>query len=180
MGTEAAQGVLDYGFEKLNRSRLICLVEAGNRASIRVAQKIGMAFEKEGQDDKGPFLLYARYHPALERFFAGQPESRRLFEALLRQIDLTGPSEFRVTKSQIAFRRKRPFAWLWMPGRYLRRKTAPLVLTLGFPERDPSPRWKQIVEPARGRFTHHLEIFSTDDLDEQVAGWLRRAWELAG
>lgn len=60
LGTEAAQGVLDYGFETLKLSRLICLVDDENLASIRVAQKIGMEFEKAGQDDKGPFLLYAR------------------------------------------------------------------------------------------------------------------------
>jgi len=60
LGTEAAQGVLDYGFETLKLSRLICLVDEENLASIRVAQKIGMEFEKAGQDDKGPFLLFAR------------------------------------------------------------------------------------------------------------------------
>ena len=60
LGTEAAQGILDYGFEKLKLLRLICLIDAENLASIRVAQKIGMVFEKEAKDDKGPFLLYAR------------------------------------------------------------------------------------------------------------------------
>jgi ribosomal-protein-alanine N-acetyltransferase len=60
LGTEAAQAVLDYGFEKLCLPRLICLIERGNQASIRVAQKIGMTFEKEGRDEKGPYLLYSR------------------------------------------------------------------------------------------------------------------------
>ncbi len=60
LGTEAAQAVLDYGFEQLRLSRLICLIERDNVASIKVAEKIGMTFEKEGQDEKGPFLLYAR------------------------------------------------------------------------------------------------------------------------
>ena len=60
LGTEAAQAVLDYGFGQLGLSRLICLIERDNVASIKVAEKIGMTFEKEGQDEKGPFLLYAR------------------------------------------------------------------------------------------------------------------------
>lgn len=59
LGTEAAQAVRDYGYETLGLSRLICLIERDNLASIKVAEKIGMTFEKEGQDDKGPFLLYA-------------------------------------------------------------------------------------------------------------------------
>jgi ribosomal-protein-alanine N-acetyltransferase len=65
LGTEAAQAILDYGFEQLGLRRLICLIDHGNTASIRVAEKIGMAFEKEGQDEKGPFLLYACSRPAM-------------------------------------------------------------------------------------------------------------------
>ncbi|MDQ3022064.1 MAG: GNAT family N-acetyltransferase [Bacteroidota bacterium] len=59
LGTEAAQAILDYGFEKLYLSRLICLLDKENLASIRVAEKIGMTFEKEGKDKMGPFLLYS-------------------------------------------------------------------------------------------------------------------------
>lgn len=60
LGTEVAQAILDYGFEKLHLLRLICLIDRHNLASIKVAENIGMTFEKEGRDDKGPFLLYAR------------------------------------------------------------------------------------------------------------------------
>ena len=59
LGTEVAQAILEYGFERLQLPRLICLVERENLASIKVATKIGMVFEKEGSDDKGPFLLFA-------------------------------------------------------------------------------------------------------------------------
>ena len=67
LGTEAAQAVLDYGFEKLDLSRLICLIDRDNLASIRVAEKIGMTFEKEGRDDKGPYLLYSRYRQSIPK-----------------------------------------------------------------------------------------------------------------
>jgi RimJ/RimL family protein N-acetyltransferase len=59
LATEAAQALVQYGFGHLQLSRLICLIDRENEASIRVATKIGMAFEKEGRDEKGPFLLYA-------------------------------------------------------------------------------------------------------------------------
>ena len=59
LGTEAARAILDYGFEQLNLSRLICLVDRENLASIKVARNIGMTFEKAGEDEKGPFLLYS-------------------------------------------------------------------------------------------------------------------------
>ena len=63
LGTEAARGVLDYGFDKLRLPRLVCLIERENLASIRVAEKIGMTFEKEGCDEYGPFLLYTQSNP---------------------------------------------------------------------------------------------------------------------
>ena len=59
LATEVAQALLQYGFEHLHLSRLICLIEPENLASARVATKIGMSFEKDGKDDKGPFLIYA-------------------------------------------------------------------------------------------------------------------------
>ncbi len=88
--------------------------------------------------------------------------------------------ELRVTKSQVAFIHQKAFAWAWVPGKYLKGKTAPLVLTFSFRERDPSPRWKEIVEPYPGRFTHHLEIFNPADIDGEVRAWLRTAREGAG
>jgi len=59
LGSEVAQAILDYGFEKLNLTRLICLPEAENIASQKVAEKIGMHFEKESRDELGPFLVYS-------------------------------------------------------------------------------------------------------------------------
>lgn len=63
LGTEAAQGILDYGFEVLGLSRLICVIDENNRASIRTAEKIGMAYEKDGRDELGPFQLYSINQP---------------------------------------------------------------------------------------------------------------------
>jgi RimJ/RimL family protein N-acetyltransferase len=60
LGTEAAQAILNYGFEQLNLPRLICLIDAENQASIKVATNIGMTFEKEGRDEQGPFLLFSK------------------------------------------------------------------------------------------------------------------------
>ena len=115
----------------------------------------------------------------LDEFFDGQEESKQLFETLLRAVVAIGPAELDVTKSQIAFRRRRAFAWAWMPGKYLRGKPAPLVLTLSLRGRSTSPRWKEIVEPRPGRFTHHLELYSVNDIDDQVRDWLRHAWTMA-
>lgn len=116
----------------------------------------------------------------LDRFFEGYPESRRLFDVLLAASQTLTPKQLRVTRSQIAFYRRRAFAWIWIPARSLRRPAAPLVLSVGLRYRHPSPRWKEIVEPYPGRFTHHVELFAHSDIDAEVTAWLRSAWEAAG
>ncbi len=116
----------------------------------------------------------------LDEFFAGDETAQQIFEAVRQAVAACGPAELRVSKSQIAFRRRKAFAWVWRPSQYLRRPAAPLVLTLGFRYRDASPRWKEIVEPAPGRFTHHLELHVLADVDDEVVGWLRAAWQSAG
>ncbi|MCL4861916.1 MAG: hypothetical protein KJZ93_21035 [Caldilineaceae bacterium] len=112
----------------------------------------------------------------VDQFFVGREESHRIFAALRAAIDACGPAEVRVTKSQISFRRGRAFAWAWTPDRYLHSAHAPLVLTLSFSRRNDSPRWKEIVEPTPGRFTHHLELYTEADIDSEVRCWLEEAW----
>jgi len=112
-------------------------------------------------------------------FFSGHEESSRIFEAVREVVAAVGPADIRITKSQVAFRRRTGFAFVWMPEMYLRKGDVPLVLTIGLRRRDNSPRWKQIVEPAPGRFTHHLELRSDADIDDEVRGWLQEAWESA-
>ena len=62
LGTEAADGILRYALRTLNLSRLICLIDPENVASQKVAEKIGMIFEKrvDGIDgDNLPTLIYS-------------------------------------------------------------------------------------------------------------------------
>ena len=59
LGTEAAQAILQYGFVTLNLPRMICLIEPENIASQKVAEKLGMNFEKEWHDEFGLAWVYA-------------------------------------------------------------------------------------------------------------------------
>jgi len=62
LATEAAQGILQYGFEKLNLTRLICLIDPENIASQRVAERIGMTLERKVDGiagDNFPTLIYS-------------------------------------------------------------------------------------------------------------------------
>lgn len=57
--TEAAHGIVRYARAELGLTRLICLITHGNVASIRVAEKVGMTFERKYADEFGPCLIYS-------------------------------------------------------------------------------------------------------------------------
>ena len=114
-----------------------------------------------------------------EEFFAGHPLGLLVLARVVRIGEAVGPVEVRASTSQVALHRRRGFAWLWLPGRYLAHPTAELVLSLALGRHDPSPRWKQVVEPAPSQWMHHLEVRSLDDVDDEVAAWLREAAERA-
>ena len=59
LATEAAQAILKYGFETVGVSRLISVINPGNIASARVAEKIGMRLEIDGDVNGEPTLLYS-------------------------------------------------------------------------------------------------------------------------
>jgi [ribosomal protein S5]-alanine N-acetyltransferase len=64
LATEAAQAILQYGFEKLHLARLVSLIEPENIASQRVAGKIGMTFERRvDEGEYTPFFIYSIERP---------------------------------------------------------------------------------------------------------------------
>lgn len=112
----------------------------------------------------------------LDEFFDGRDHARTIFERLRSTLEALGPCVVRVSRSQVSFRHHKPFAWAWTPDRYLRGKhLAPLVLSISVRDRIESPRWKEVAEPVPGRFMHHLELNSADDIDFEVVKWLEQA-----
>ena len=59
LATEAAQAIFKYGVEQVGLKRLICVINPGNIASARVAEKIGMRLEIDGDVNGEPTLLYS-------------------------------------------------------------------------------------------------------------------------
>lgn len=116
----------------------------------------------------------------LEGFFAGRPLARAVFDAVRDRLEAIGPVEVRASRSQVAFRRRRGFAFLWLPGQYLPRADVEVVLAIGLDHRDPSPRFKEVVHPAPGVWLHHLEVRALDDVDDEVGRWLAESAEERG
>ena len=116
----------------------------------------------------------------VDEFFAPYPESKSIFDRVWAAASALGPVGLRISKSQVAVVGSKPFAWVWIPEMYLRRQAAPLVLTFSFRESRPWSRWKEIYQAAPRRFTHHLELWSPEDVDVDVKAWLQEAWEDSG
>jgi len=53
-----------------------------------------------------------------------------------------------VTKSQVTFRRRKAFAFVWRPGQYVS-SGVPAVLSIAMPHEVTSDRFKEIAHPAR-------------------------------
>jgi hypothetical protein len=110
--------------------------------------------------------------------FADSPVGLDIHDRLLDvlgDLDL----EVRTTRSQVALRHRTGFAYLWYPGRYLKSEV-PAVLSVVLPERVDSPRFKQVGQLSAHAWMHHLELSGPEDLDDEVLGWLRAAYDAAG
>ncbi len=59
LGTEAARAALAYARTHLGQDRVIAIIEAANVASVRVAENIGMHWEKEAVLHDIPVRIYA-------------------------------------------------------------------------------------------------------------------------
>lgn len=60
LATEAALGIVGYAERELRLNRLVSLIMHGNAASARVAEKAGMAYERDCTGEFGPCLIYSR------------------------------------------------------------------------------------------------------------------------
>ena len=60
LATEAASAVRDYAFEQLGLTRLISLIRTHNKASMRVAEKMGMTREKEWASGDIKYYVYSQ------------------------------------------------------------------------------------------------------------------------
>jgi hypothetical protein len=94
-------------------------------------------------------------------------------------VTAIGDVTVRVTKSQVAFRRRKGFAYVWRPGQYVRSEV-PAVLSISLPREVASDRFKEVAHPSAKVWMHHLELTDTAQIDDEVRGWLTEAYQGAG
>lgn len=117
---------------------------------------------------------------AAEAHFAGKPWALKLYQAVrgaVQGFGGPGAAVAQAAKTQVAFHRRTAFAWLWLTRDHLHRGPDDLVLSFGLRRPLASPRVKQSAHPTPSRWTHHVVLRDAAQLDAELVGWLREAWE---
>lgn len=99
---------------------------------------------------------------------------KRFEERVLSEIDGV---HIKVQKTQISFSTKYMFACVSF-ARIRKKKDCPdsyIVVTFGVGHKVDSPRIEVATEPYPNRWTHHLLISETDQIDDQLMAWIKEA-----
>lgn len=114
-------------------------------------------------------------------FFDKAPQMLPVYEMLRnRLVEKYGDTQVKVSKTQISFRNKHIFAMVSLPLRRI--KNAPkdyMLVSFGLSYRLDSPRIFQAVEPYPNRWTHHVLIAHSEDIDAQLMEWLDASYHFS-
>ena len=127
-------------------------------------------------------MTHSEDYPArLALYFAGHPREEALYAALYRQMEEAFPqASVQVQKSQISFYNRHFFAAASLPVR--RRKGWPkecLMVSFGLGYRVEDPRIAVAVEPYPHRWTHHVLLTASEEIDSRLMAWLRESYEFS-
>jgi len=97
---------------------------------------------------------------------------RPIHERLMREIGGFGAFEVAPKKAYVSLRRKKQFAMLGPATK------AQIELGLNIKDLQPSPRLKEMPPGSMCRYT--VRIGSADEIDDELLGWVRSAYDAAG
>jgi len=110
---------------------------------------------------------------ALDEIYSGPKANLRLIhEKLMRAIQQFGEYEIVMKKGYVSLRRKRQFAMLG-PATNTR-------FERGINIKNIEPDERLVEQPAGSMCNYKVRLINTDQVDDIVESWVRRAFELAG
>ena len=115
-------------------------------------------------------------------FFGQHIEALPLYEKLEDQIRIEIPDvKVKVAKTQISFSNKRGFAFVsFIPCRRAKERPAAwMTVSFGLGYRKEAERIDVVTEPYPGRWTHHVMVGSTAEIDEELLAWIKEAAEFS-
>lgn len=105
-------------------------------------------------------------------YVGGKAHLRPIHEALMAKIDAFGEFELAPKKTYISLRRKKQFAMLGPATK------TQVELGMNVKELPPSPRLK--VMPPASMCQYSLRLSSVDEIDAELIGWVKAAFDAAG
>ncbi len=117
-------------------------------------------------------------NPDVLFFFEGKPEELALYEEFEKKVlEELGQIKIKVSKTQISFANRHNFAFVsFLPVRKAKDRPAHyLTVSFGLEYQEPSQRIDAAVEPYPNRWTHHVMIAGTEEIDEELLFWIRKA-----
>ncbi len=120
-------------------------------------------------------------NPDILLLFDKMPGTLPLYEALEKRILERFPGVTIMAKAtQVSFYNTHAFAWAWPPFR--KRKGWPdvyMLVTFGLDHQLRHPRIAESVEPYPNRWTHHVMIQRTNEIDEELMGWIEESFQFS-
>lgn len=115
-------------------------------------------------------------------FFREHLGALPLYETFEKEVLALGEDvRIKVSKTQISFSNRRNFAFVsFLPAR--RAKDRPenwITVTFGLDHRVDSPRIDAASEPYPRRWTHHVLVSAPEEIDGELMGWVREAYEFS-
>jgi hypothetical protein len=111
--------------------------------------------------------------PSVNEHFVGKTgEIRAVYDRLVAMAEAFGPVEQDPKKTSIHLNRRTAFA-----GVAVRR--AHIVLTIKSDRPIKSPRIFKSERTSANRFHHEIKLGAVEDLDAELQGWLKAAYDLS-
>lgn len=112
--------------------------------------------------------------------FEGKPSALALYQRFEENVlAALGLVHIKTGKTQISFSNRHMFACVL---RLQKKKDLPaeyIVVTFGLGRRESSPRIEAAVEPYPNRWTHHLLIQTPQEMNQELMGWMREAYDFS-
>jgi hypothetical protein len=106
--------------------------------------------------------------------FAGrEPATRKIYDRLLKASSNFGPVIEDPKKTSIHLVRKTAFAGIAT-------RTSAIILTIKSDQKLTSPRIHKSEQTSARRFHHEVKLTSAAEVDAELTGWLKAAYELSG
>lgn len=111
--------------------------------------------------------------PSVDEHFRDRPdEIRALYDRLVALTEKFGSVEQDPKKTSIYLNRKTAFAGVAVRKEHI-------VLTIKFDRAIANPRIFKLQQTSAKRFRHEVKLAKLTDLDSELRGWLRAAYDLS-